>query len=86
MAVAASVDPFAITIFLSAISTSVLLTVVVVPSTVRLPCTITLPLAVTVATVISSVINCPATVTLLNSTSAVVETSCPIDISPVLAL
>ena len=55
-----------------------MLTVVVVPLTVKSPLIITSPLAVTVAAVISSVDNVPATVTSLNSTSSVVPTACPI--------
>ena len=81
-AAAALAAPFATVILISSTANSLVLSVVVVPLTVKSPLIITLPLAVTVAAVISSVANCPLTVTLLNVTLSVVPTACPILISP----
>ena len=64
---------------LSPIATVLLLTVVVVPFTVKFPVTITFPEVVTFAAVISSEDNVPSTVTLLNVTFEVVATACPIE-------
>ena len=71
---------FASTIFLSSIVTVVELMVVTLPRIVKLPWTIKSVLAVIIAAVISSLFNCPFTVTLLKVTEAVGCTFCPIAI------
>ena len=70
--------PFATVIFKSATSNVVELTEVVVPLTVKFPLIIELPDIDILALVISSLVNVPFTETLLNVTSLVVETGCPI--------
>ena len=72
---AAPVSSLLSLIMLSPMFTSLELTVVVVPLTVKSPVTITLPDVVTDAAVISSVLNVPSTVTLLNCTLSVVPTA-----------
>ena len=69
-------------IFLSSTSNVAVLTVVLVPLTVKLPVTVKLPDADILVEVISSDVNVPSTWTLLNCTFEVVPTAWPILIWP----
>ena len=64
--------------FLSSTSNVAVLIDVVVPLTVKLPVTVALPAILIFVDVISSDVNVPSTVTLLNVTFEVVATACPI--------
>ena len=68
--------------FLSSTSNVAVLIDVVVPLTVKLPVTVALPAILIFVDVISSDVNVPSTVTLLNVTFEVVATACPILTAP----